>query len=166
KYAYQLLFKKLFKWCQNTEKGYQKRVHHDLLIPKEIYLETYQKVKLKYADELVKNWSEKTDPVKFVFEDIAIASWLISLWELERKENGQNKLQSFVDLGCGNGLLTYLLSSEGYEGIGIDMKKRKIWNKFEEKGAILKVETLQPNMITYPKTDWIIGNHADELVPW
>ena len=27
-------------------------------------------------------------------------------------------------------------------------------------------EAIQPNLITYPSTDWIIGNHADELVPW
>ena len=45
------------------------------------------------------NWTEKTDPVKFVFEDIAIASWLISLWELERIEQKSSRLQSFIDLG-------------------------------------------------------------------
>lgn len=84
-----------------------------------------------------RNWTEKTDPVKFVFEDIAIASWLISLWELERIEQKSSKLQSFIDLGCGNGLLTFLLSSEGYTGFGIDLRKRKIWDKFIEKGANL-----------------------------
>ena len=84
-----------------------------------------------------RNWTEKTDPVKFVFEDIAIASWLISLWELERIEQHTSKLQSFIDLGCGNGLLTFILSSEGYVGFGIDLKKRKIWDKFIEKGAKL-----------------------------
>ncbi|CAG8554234.1 15975_t:CDS:2 [Rhizophagus irregularis] len=125
-------------WCQNTSMGYEKRVHHDLL----------------------------TDPVKFVFEDIAIASWLISLWELERIEQKSSKLQSFIDLGCGNGLLTFLLSSEGYTGFGVDLRKRKIWDKFIEKGANLIEEAIQPNSITYPSTDWIIGNHADELVPW
>lgn len=35
--------------------------------------------------------------------------------------------QTFVDLGCGNGLLTFLLVSEGYEGYGIDIADRKIW---------------------------------------
>ncbi|CAG8710095.1 11159_t:CDS:10, partial [Acaulospora morrowiae] len=166
KYAYQRLFKTLFKWCQNTAKGYQKRFHHDLLVPKEFYHETYQRIKSKYADSWVRNWPEKTDPTKFVFEDIAIASWLISLWELERKENGQDRPQSFVDLGCGNGLLTYLLSAEGHEGVGIDSRKRKIWDIFQEKGTNLKVETLQPNSVKFPNVDWLIGNHADELVPW
>ncbi|CAG8751246.1 6453_t:CDS:2 [Gigaspora margarita] len=105
-------------------------IHHDLLVPKDLYMLTYKYLKEKYAKELVGNWTEKTDPAKFVFEDIAIASWLISLWKLERQEKCQTRLQSFVDLGCGN------------------------------------VETLQPNIATYSDVDWIIGNHADELVPW
>ncbi|RIB09591.1 hypothetical protein C2G38_2146477 [Gigaspora rosea] len=166
KYAYMQLFKKLFKWCYNTSIGYQKRVHHDLLVPKDLYMLTYKYLKEKYAKELVGNWTEKTDPTKFVFEDIAIASWLISLWKLERQENCQTRLQSFVDLGCGNGLLTFLLTSEGHEGRGIDVRKRKIWDVFQNKGSKLIVETLQPNVATYPDVDWIIGNHADELVPW
>ena len=36
---------------------------------------------------------------------------------------------TFIDLGCGNGLLTYLLTSEGYQGYGIDVAERKIWSK-------------------------------------
>ena len=35
------------------------------------------------------------------------------LWEKERLQLGLEKKQSFVDLGCGNGLLVYILSSEG-----------------------------------------------------
>nr|CAG8532662.1 2992_t:CDS:2 [Entrophospora candida] len=38
---------------------------------------------------------------------------------------------------CGNGLLTYILTSEGYDGIGIDLRKRKIWDLFISKGAKL-----------------------------
>ncbi|CAG8516072.1 12426_t:CDS:10 [Funneliformis caledonium] len=166
KYAYKQLFKKLYKWCQNTSMGYEKRIHHDLLVPKELYKNTYQRLKNKYATDLVRNWTEKTDPIKFVFEDIAIASWLISIWELERVEQKSSILQSFIDLGCGNGLLTFILSSEGYIGFGIDSRKRKIWDVFIEKGAKLIEGTIQPNLITYPSIDWIIGNHADELVPW
>lgn len=30
-------------------------------------------------------WSEKSDPKKAVYEDIAIASYLLCLWELERE---------------------------------------------------------------------------------
>jgi len=35
------------------------------------------------------------------------------LWEMERKEMKLEKKQSFIDLGCGNGLLVYLLTMEG-----------------------------------------------------
>lgn len=35
------------------------------------------------------------------------------MWEEERKEQQVEERQSFVDLGCGNGLLVYLLSREG-----------------------------------------------------
>ena len=35
--------------------------------------------------------------------------------------------QSFVDLGCGNGFLTYLLVSEGHPGWGVDVFSRDIW---------------------------------------
>ena len=34
--------------------GYEKRFHHDLLVPKEIYKETYQRLKNKYAMDLVR----------------------------------------------------------------------------------------------------------------
>lgn len=98
--------------------------------------------------------------------------------------------QTFIDLGCGNGLLTFLLSSEGYEGYGIDIADRKIWPALSEingnKKDMLRgkenniyhcliastnsfkllVEALYPAKITYPNTEWLIGNHADELVPW
>ena len=35
------------------------------------------------------------------------------LWEEERAELELREKQTFIDLGCGNGLLVYLLSSEG-----------------------------------------------------
>lgn len=35
------------------------------------------------------------------------------LWENEREREGLKKKQSFIDLGCGNGLLVYLLTKEG-----------------------------------------------------
>lgn len=40
-----------------------------------------------------------------------------------------NRKQTFADLGCGNGLLTFLLVEEGYEGFGVDIADRKIWTK-------------------------------------
>ncbi|KAI9309498.1 hypothetical protein BJ944DRAFT_245677 [Cunninghamella echinulata] len=145
--------------------GYVKKAHHDSLIPKDDYIKKYQEIKSKYADTLVSSWTEKTDPKKFVYEDLAIASYLICLWE-----KGENKLSksdlTFVDIGCGNGLLTYLLTKEGYKGYGVDMVDRKIWKHFcQDNNNILKVESIYPSKVKY-QVDWIIGNHADELVPW
>ena len=51
------------------------------------------------------------------------------IWQQERKDLNlaDDYRQSFYDIGCGNGLLVYLLSSEGYPGKGIDIRARKIW---------------------------------------
>ncbi|KAG2465898.1 TRM44 methyltransferase, partial [Polypterus senegalus] len=62
---------------------------------------------------LTEVWPEVTDPEKFVYEDVAIATYLLVMWEEERKEKGLIEKQSFVDLGCGNGLLVHILSNEG-----------------------------------------------------
>ena len=58
-------------------------------------------------------WPENTDPQKFVYEDVAIATYILLLWEQEREDSGREKKQSFVDLGCGNGFLVHILNSEG-----------------------------------------------------
>ncbi|KAI9275724.1 hypothetical protein BDA99DRAFT_475751 [Phascolomyces articulosus] len=160
-YALKTILHKLFKWCIQTRLGYKKRAQHDTLIPKETYVTMYQYLKAKYANDLVSNWTEKTDPQKYVFEDIGIASYLLCLWQQEDRK------PTFIDLGCGNGLLTYLLTSEGYQGYGIDVAERKIWSKLRNGNHDqLRVEALYPAQAVYPGIDWLIGNHADELVPW
>ena len=40
------------------------------------------------------------------------------------------KKKFFADLGCGNGLLVYILEKEGYSGTGFDLRQRKIWAKY------------------------------------
>ncbi|ORX49870.1 DUF1613-domain-containing protein [Hesseltinella vesiculosa] len=158
------IFHRLFKWCIQARLGYKKKAHHDSLVPKEVYEATYHRIKSKYAEHLVLTWPEKTDPKKFVYEDLAIASYLICLWEAE--EALTKRKPTFVDLGCGNGLLTYLLTLEGYEGYGIDIADRKIWTHLcDNRPNMLQVQALQPDKVTYA-ADWLIGNHADELVPW
>ncbi|OMJ27797.1 putative tRNA (uracil-O(2)-)-methyltransferase [Smittium culicis] len=127
-------------------------------VNKSQYDEIYANLKEKYASKLVENWQEKTDPSKFIFEDLAIASWLISIWSSYKKK------PSFVDLGCGNGLLVYILNCEGFVGYGIDQSSRKIWSLFDPKPSLI-ASTITP-FSTVLKNDWIIGNHADELVPW
>lgn len=47
--------------------------------------------------------------------------------------NGDEKkaaFPGFVDIGCGNGLLVYILLSEGYPGFGFDARERKTWETF------------------------------------
>ncbi|KAF9566036.1 tRNA methyltransferase 44 [Mortierella alpina] len=201
-YAFKELFKKLYKWGVNTTKGFTKsRAQHDVLVPKELYLSTYASMKDRYAQKWVQSWPEKTDPRKFVFEDIAIAAWLVALWELERtnaalttatgapaaaaeeeiegrqgkdlseeqseteKVERAMKKQTFVDLGCGNGLLTHILNEEGHKGTGIDIAARKVWDVYGA-NTKLRAQTVIPNETVFDNVDWVIGNHADELAPW
>ena len=35
------------------------------------------------------------------------------IWEEDRARSGRQGKQSFVDMGCGNGLLVYILTKEG-----------------------------------------------------
>ncbi|SPO21289.1 related to TRM44 - tRNA(Ser) Um(44) 2'-O-methyltransferase [Ustilago trichophora] len=167
--------------------SYQKRVHHDTVVPRELYQDLYLELKRKYAGELISNWAEATDPTKHVFEEMGIAAFLISLWSLtykgKDKEQGEgeewkNKVK-FVDVGCGNGLLTYILSREGFRGVGLDLRSRKSWTAYTSNGAQLSEWTFNPSTLVQPpsSTDssscssiwtgaWLLGNHADELTPW
>lgn len=56
----------------------------------------------------------------------------------------------FVDLGCGNGFLTYLLTSEGFNGCGIDLQKRDIWDKYDVE-VDLRQLTVDPSSLTFPE---------------
>ncbi|EMP26433.1 Putative tRNA (uracil-O(2)-)-methyltransferase [Chelonia mydas] len=109
------LLSKLAKW--STEKKQSEFKSTLSLISVAKYSRVYQELKEKYK-EMVKVWPEVTDPEKFVYEDVAIATYLLILWEEERAEKGLSKKQSFVDLGCGNGLLVHILSNEGVCLIG------------------------------------------------
>lgn len=136
------------------------------LISVEKYAILYNELKKKYGTEMVKVWPENTDPAKFVYEDVAIATYLLLLWEMDREVNNLVEKQSFVDLGCGNGLLVHILASEGHPGIGIDLRRRNIWDLYP-KSTCLEVRTIVPSASSlFPETDWLIGNHSDELTPW
>lgn len=122
---------------------------------------------LDYLHSRFEVWPERTDPAKFVYEDVAIASYLLLIWRQERALTGSVALQSFADLGCGNGLLVYILAMEGHKGFGIDLRKRTIWDTYPKDVIDLRVESIVPSDENlYPATDWILGNHSDELSPW
>ncbi|XP_060633986.2 probable tRNA (uracil-O(2)-)-methyltransferase isoform X1 [Anolis sagrei] len=155
------LLSKLAKWSTETIKNEFKSTLS--LISVEKYSKIYQDLKEKYK-EIVKVWPEVTNPEKFVFEDVAIAAYLLIIWEDERAERGLSKKQSFVDLGCGNGLLVHILSNEGHPGKGIDVQRRRIWDMYGPH-THLEENIVSPNNL-YPDVDWLIGNHSDELTPW
>lgn len=128
--------------------GYQKRVEHDLVVSKVSFQDRYIALKKKYSKNIVDNWVESTDPRKHVFEDIAIAAFLIELWSKIYKDT---KDFEFRDLGCGNGLLVHILLSEGYRGIGIDARARKSWKVYpEEVQSKLKEQVIVPSVLLRP----------------
>ncbi|KAM4673398.1 putative tRNA (uracil-O(2)-)-methyltransferase isoform 3-T3 [Amazona ochrocephala] len=97
------LLSKVAKWSVEQKPSEFKSTLSLISVAK--YSKVYQDLKGKYK-EMVKVWPEVTDPEKFVYEDVAIA--------------------------------TYLLES-----------------------AIVPGDTH-----LFPDTDWLIGNHSDELTPW
>lgn len=152
------LFPKLLKWSPPEENASIKTLS---LIGVDDYSLVYNKLKKTFADDLIKKWPSKmtTDPQKHVFEDLAIASYLICLWKQYNKTD-----INFVDCGCGNGLLVYLLNKEGYKGYGVDIRRRPIWDIYGQ-DIVLKVDVVTPDT-TFSSSTWIIGNHSDELTPW
>ncbi|BES95513.1 Predicted AdoMet-dependent methyltransferase [Nesidiocoris tenuis] len=151
------LFKlKVEKWIKD---GVHNPTTNSLsLVSTEEYIILYNQLKKKYCESIRQIWTESTDPDKFIHEDVAIATYLILLWQRQPKK--------FVDLGCGNGLLVHILNSEGHRGCGIDVRRRKIWDSYPP-SSVLKEETIVPTLeYRFPGVDWVIGNHSDELSPW
>jgi tRNASer (uridine44-2'-O)-methyltransferase len=180
---------------QNTMAGYVKRVHHDQLIPQKRLQDTYSRLKMKYAKQFCSSWVEVTDPQKHVFEDLGIAAFLIELWKdmypltAESADTIKSGFPGFVDIGCGNGLLTNILMAEGYRGWGFDARSRKSWSTYpSDVQKNLKVMLLLPHILHDQLSDsakaimdshnvsfcdgkfepgtFIIANHPDELTGW
>ncbi|KAI0254030.1 hypothetical protein BJV78DRAFT_1280440 [Lactifluus subvellereus] len=143
------LLETLHRYGWGTLTQYKKRVAHDVVIPRETYQDLYLIMRERHK-HIVNDWREVTDPLKHVFEDIGIATFLMLLW---KDTYGPETIPSspagttdtpmspdeppwrqwprppggFADLGCGNGLLTHILTSEGYAGYGIDLRARTSW---------------------------------------
>ncbi|KXJ94200.1 hypothetical protein Micbo1qcDRAFT_42159 [Microdochium bolleyi] len=148
------LLSTLHKHGLGTLAGYVKRVQHDTIVPQVTVQNTYARLKEKYARPLIESWAEVTDPDKHVFEDLSIAAFLIELWA---QIYGASKFPGFVDIGCGNGLLLYILRQEGYAGWGFDARKRKSWDAYQEQGKegellagqpVLQQRVLLPSIIS------------------
>ena len=159
---------RLVGWARDKMVGSTSRVDSLRLVGLEQYGKEYLRLKEKYARDIITNWAESSDPEKFVHEDLGIAAYILLLWEQQRVGEGwgEGKRQTFVDLGCGDGLLVYLLTMEGHKGVGYDIRKRNIWSWFPDT-VDLREETITPNLATsFPGTDRVLGNHSDELTPW
>ena len=134
----QHLLSTVHKHGQGQLAGYQKRVHHDQLIPQQRVQDRYTALKEKHAWRLCERWVEKTEPSKHVFEDLGIAAFLIELWREmysghdEANRDDLTEFPGFVDIGCGNGVLVDVLLREGYCGWGFDARRRKTWDTFDE----------------------------------
>ena len=100
-------------------------------------------MKIKYAKTLIEGWVEHTDAGKHVFEDLGIAAFLMEVWGEAYRGGGLvggnekgigtdsvSEFPGFVDIGCGNGVLVYILRQEGYRGWGFDARRRKTWDTF------------------------------------
>ncbi|XP_017057656.1 probable tRNA (uracil-O(2)-)-methyltransferase [Drosophila ficusphila] len=156
---------KLLSWSQSKQN--ESKVKSLGLLNLEKYNDLYKKLKQKHSHRLLEYWKtaqESTDPLKFIYEDLAIAAYLIVLWS-----QTQSEPKAFADLGCGNGLLVHVLNDEGYKGYGYDIRKRKLWSLYPEDTKQNLIEkAVEPNSfrLDFPDIDWLIGNHSDELSPW
>jgi tRNASer (uridine44-2'-O)-methyltransferase len=158
----------------------------DNIVPEHLVKNTYSRLKTLYASDLIKRWVDKTHPSKHVFEDLSIAAFLIELW---RKMYGSNPsdFPGFVDIACGNGVLVYILVTEGFRGWGFDARVRRTWAIFpnvitahlKEAACIPRpfLEALESQAYQLPDDllihngvfdgrTFIISNHADELTTW
>ncbi|QBM91024.1 tRNASer (uridine44-2'-O)-methyltransferase [Metschnikowia aff. pulcherrima] len=141
------LLQTLAKHSMGAKLGYEKRVTHDLVVPRIAFQNRYIALKKKYLGDLVANWAESTDPKKHVFEDLAVAAFLIELWNARYND----KPFEFRDLGCGNGLLVHILIMEGFKGIGIDARARKSWKTYPSKvQKCLKEQIIIPSVLLKP----------------
>ncbi|KAL1661444.1 hypothetical protein GGF50DRAFT_129481 [Schizophyllum commune] len=174
-----------FGWGALTQ--YKKRVHHDCLVPREPYQDLYLVMRERHR-HLVDEWQESTDPLEHVFEDIGIATYLMLLWKYtyaEEEPSGSSTAREdelldqepwkqwprppggFVDLGCGNGLLTHILVSEGYAGHGFDVRARTSCAPTSLPLTPPASDISSPATFSLlPPHAFLIGNHADELTPW
>ena len=152
------------KWF-NAEEFIDRNAPNNSVCPKR-YHSSYSLLKEKYSLALIKDWTESTDPAKFVHEDLAIAAYLICIWDEQYGELKARESVNFVDLGCGNGLLVYILNQEGYPGDGIDIRARVIWSKTFSSSTLIEHEFNPSEYETLTKYNWILGNHTDELTPW
>ncbi|KAJ6095317.1 hypothetical protein N7486_006063 [Penicillium sp. IBT 16267x] len=165
----------------------------DNVVSRHLVRNTYLRLKDRYEKYLCDIWVEKIEPVKHIHEHLAVASFLIELWrtmygavpafETTKEEQIDPRFPGFIDIACGNGVIVYILSMEGYSGCGYDARRRQTWSIFP---ASVQERLMEKIYIPKPFADsigthnmgvdihtgdfkpgtFIISNHADELTVW
>ncbi|KOS43846.1 hypothetical protein ACN38_g5254 [Penicillium nordicum] len=162
-------------------------------VPAHLIQSTYARLKLQYAEELRQNWVEQLESPNQALEQLSLAACLIELWRsmygaipaTEQDQSSRDTLPfpGFVDLACGNGILVYVLLTEGYKGQGFDACRRKSWETFPAKIQecleerifiprpfvdVLDLQEIGVEIHTgdFPENTFIISDHADELTVW
>lgn len=74
------LLETLHRYGWGALTSYKKRVAHDCLVQREEYQDLYLVMRERHK-HLIHTWQEVTDPLKHVFEDIGIATFLMLLWK-------------------------------------------------------------------------------------
>uniref|UniRef100_A0A7E4VLM4 tRNA (uracil-O(2)-)-methyltransferase n=1 Tax=Panagrellus redivivus TaxID=6233 RepID=A0A7E4VLM4_PANRE len=124
--------------------------------------------------ELSSIWNtyERTNKAKHLFEDVGIVAYLATLW---KANDPTSPKINFVDVGCGNGVASYLLNTvygDKIQGVSYDIKARRIWDFYKKKGVncheVTPIIPKFPDLeLPFPKnTNWIVGIHTDEMTPW
>ena len=89
---------------------------------------------------------------KQLCEDYGIAALLLSLFEAEEGRAATR----FVEIGCGNGILTHLLNCEGnVHGVGLDRETRDSWRA-------LDAERREAEACRCPEVDSELGAESRE----
>ncbi|KAJ5194453.1 tRNA (uracil-O(2)-)-methyltransferase [Penicillium cf. griseofulvum] len=148
---------------------------------------TYTRLKLQYAENLRQNWVEQLESPNQILEQLSLAACLIELWKnmyntsTEQQSSKPTPFPGFVDIACGNGILVYILLTEGYKGVGYDACRRKTWATFpaeiqkclEERifipkpfADVLDLHGIEIHTGDFPDNTFIISDHADELTVW
>eukprot|EP01128_Nolandella_sp_AFSM9_P003382 TRINITY_DN1450_c1_g1_i1.p1 TRINITY_DN1450_c1_g1~~TRINITY_DN1450_c1_g1_i1.p1 ORF type:complete len:418 (-),score=56.01 TRINITY_DN1450_c1_g1_i1:38-1291(-) len=147
------------------------------LISPQVFQSIYSRLLPKFIVQLVVQLQGNLNPLTLrsaIEKDIAIAALLIGLFEEEYKDKKLTKKQSFLDLGCGLGVVTHILTEEGYPGRGIDIRSHPSWEQYPPSVSLVVKELVVDDFRTHTSLrqddgqpyDWLIGNRSDELTPW
>ncbi|KAF7258747.1 hypothetical protein EG68_04081 [Paragonimus skrjabini miyazakii] len=142
------------------------------LVDVAVYQVVYNSLKNKHAKYIIQHWCEKTDPLKFIHEDLGIAAYLIVVYGGKLAMYPFISLMSDVAMDCW--CTFYSVKGELCEESMDDSKilrdlsiQALLWSgatygAVEENESTLDAECCPG----FPNATWLIGNHSDELTPW